>query len=85
MTISSLVITVDPERATELERTLACHPELELGAAVRNRLPAVLVTSDLRSSAEFAERLGETAGVLGVDVVRVDLVDDVESEGSAEG
>lgn len=78
MTISSLVITMDPARSPDLERSLSRHRELELGCVLGHHLPAVLITDDLRSSAEFAKRLTELEGVLSVDVVRVDLLDDAE-------
>jgi len=75
MVISALVVTLSPEaerRAAALAQ-LASDPRLTLGAAQRDRLPVVAESGSTADGVALVEALGDTPGVMRVDVVSIDF------------
>jgi hypothetical protein len=78
MILSSLVITLTPDplaRARALA-ILATDPRLQLGEAVRDRLPVVAEASSPEDGATLCEVLATQDGVVRVDVVAIDFLED---------
>ena len=78
MPILGLVLTLGeehgPERELVIERLTRLHG-LELGPPNGRRQPAVLETNSSSEADQTVRTLGETAGVVHVDVVYADFAD----------
>ena len=78
MTVSALVLTLDPEpvsRTRVLER-LRGDARLCLGDRVLDRLPVVAMTTSCAAGDALFGELGAIEGILKVDVVAVDFSED---------
>lgn len=76
MTISALVVTVDPATAEVTLAALSRDPRLTLGAPVGSRVPVVVETASCRDGRALVEDLQQTPGITFVDVVLVDFSDE---------
>lgn len=78
MIISALILSLadDPVVIAEVMRTLESDPSCTLGALFATTLPVVTETADLRAGEAHCEGLAAVPGVLRVDVVRIDDVDE---------
>lgn len=77
-TVSSLVVRLsnDPHLASQALERLRSDQRLELGPLEGNHLPLVLEAKGTAASDAALESLSQVPGVLFVDVVRVDFLDD---------
>jgi hypothetical protein len=80
MTISALVVTLNPPCAEEALAALARDPRLTLGEPVDARVPIVAETPTLRAGKELCRELELVPGVAFVSVVRIDFLEEEEEE-----
>lgn len=78
MTISALVVTLDPEAPARALAVLAADPRLILGNAIDCRLPVCAETTSAREGAALVDDLLRVTGVLSVDVVCIDFSEEME-------
>jgi hypothetical protein len=76
MTISALVVTLDPLAQEQAYQALSIDPRLTLGGSIGGRLPLVAETDTPRDGVELVEELLLVPGVLHVDVVSVDFTEE---------
>ncbi len=78
MVISSLVLTLSPvpEQRSLALASLASDPRIEIGQAVRDRLPVVAEAATAAEGVALCDAMAEHAGVVRVDVVAIDFGED---------
>jgi hypothetical protein len=76
MTISALVVTVDPRELDATLAGLAADPRLTVGERAGNRVPVVAETATAMDGDRLYRELRDAAGVWSVDVVMVDFSGD---------
>ena len=73
MTISALVLSLDPSFTDTVTRRLSRIPELHLGPLHGTRLAVVVDAGDAEKGMEVTRMLLDTEGVERVDVVSIDF------------
>lgn len=73
MTISALVVTVDPRSLQPALVRLASDHRLTIGERVGNRIPVVAETASAMAGDALYRELREGDGIWAVDVVMVDF------------